>query len=196
MATRKRNQAATSTVSRKQLRESERAARQRQKRLKTVAWASAVTALVALVVVWAVIRAANQPGQVVPDQGNLHIEPGQTSPIAYNSVPPTSGAHYESIANWGIHTELIPNELQVHNLEDGGVGVWYDCPDGCPELVSQLEAVVRGYDEGVLLAPYPGLDSRIALTAWTRIDKFDEFDRERIVRFIKAYRGRDHHVSR
>jgi hypothetical protein len=35
---------------------------------------------------------------------------------------------------------------------------------------------------------------RIALTAWTRIDTFDESDEGRIVRFIDAYRGIDHHV--
>ena len=33
------------------------------------------------------------------------------------------------------------------------------------------------------------MDSRIALTAWSRIDKFNEFDEKRIVRFIQAYRG-------
>ena len=45
----------------------------------------------------------------------------------------------------------------------------------------------------MLLAPYPSMKSRIALTAWTRLDRFDEFDEKRIVRFIEAYRGIDHH---
>jgi hypothetical protein len=44
-----------------------------------------------------------------------------------------------------------------------------------------------------VLAPYPGLDQCIALTAWTRIDKLDQFDERRVVRFIDAYRGIDHH---
>lgn len=44
-----------------------------------------------------------------------------------------------------------------------------------------------------MLAPYPGMDTRIALTAWQRIDRLDEFDEERIERFIHAYRGEDHH---
>jgi hypothetical protein len=34
---------------------------------------------------------------------------------------------------------------------------------------------------------------RIALTAWTRLDAFDEFDEGRIHRFIRVYRGIDHH---
>jgi hypothetical protein len=113
--------------------------------------------------------------------------------FAYNSTPPTSGPHLNAIAAWGIHTEPIPNELQIHNLEDGGVMVQYDCPEGCEELVAQLGEIVGRYDEQVILAPYPGLDATIALTAWGRIDKFDAFDRERVEGFIDAYRGIDHH---
>ena len=55
------------------------------------------------------------------------------------------------------------------------------------------EAIVKGYDRQVVLAPYPGMKTRIALTAWTRLDAFDEYDEGRIVRFIRAYRGIDHH---
>jgi Protein of unknown function (DUF3105) len=71
--------------------------------------------------------------------------------------------------------------------------VQYSCPTACPELVDKLKAVVQRYDKQVLLAPYPGLANRIALTAWTRIDTFDEFDEGRIVKFISRYRGIDHH---
>jgi hypothetical protein len=40
------------------------------------------------------------------------------------------------------------------------------------------------------------MSSRIALTAWNRIDQFAEFDEERIVRFVRAFRGADHHAVR
>jgi hypothetical protein len=170
------------------------AARRRRSRLKTAAWVGGIAALLVLVVFLAVNRAVNRPGEPVPDMGNMHIEEGSSSPLAYNSTPPTSGPHYGSLARWGVHGEPIPDELQVHNLEDGGVGVWYDCPDDCPELVSQLDSVVDRYHEGVLMAPYPGMDTRIALTAWNRIDQFDEFDEERVVRFIRAFSGADHHA--
>ena len=132
-----------------------------------------------------------QPGMAMPDLGNLHIDPPQTT--TYNSSPPTSGPHYTTIAPWGIHAEPIPNELQVHNLEDGGVMVQYNCPNGCDDLVEKLTGVVEGYDEQVILAPYPDMDTRIALTAWNRIDTFDAFDEKRIVAFIEAFRGLDHH---
>jgi hypothetical protein len=38
------------------------------------------------------------------------------------------------------------------------------------------------------------MDHKIALTAWRRIDTFNEFDEGRIVRFIEAYVGIDHHA--
>ncbi len=134
-----------------------------------------------------------RPGQAVSDLGNQHIESPQRA--GYNSQPPTSGPHYESIARWGVHDEPIPDELQVHNLEDGGVLIQYNCPDGCPELVEELARVVRRYSRQVILAPYPEMEARIALTAWGRIDAFEEFDEKRIIRFIRAYRGLDHHVA-
>ena len=92
-----------------------------------------------------------------------------------------------------MHTTPIPKELQVHNLEDGGVMVQYSCE--CPDLVAKLRTIVARYDRQVILAPYPGLKSKIALTAWGRIDQFDEFDEQRVARFIDAYRGIDHHPS-
>jgi hypothetical protein len=135
--------------------------------------------------------AADLPGRQLPDLGNLHIATAETAHEPYNSDPPTSGPHLPYIAPWGVHTRPIPPELQVHNLEDGGVLVQYSCD--CPELVEQLRRVVQRYDKFVILAPYPSMKSRIALTAWTRIDTLEEFDEARVTRFIEAYRGIDHH---
>lgn len=132
-----------------------------------------------------------RPGQAMPDEGNLHIAYPQTA--EYGTIPPTSGPHYTNLARWGVHDEPIPDELQVHNLEDGGVMIQYNCVESCPELVDQLTSIVARYDEGVILAPYPDMPYRIALTAWTRLDTLETFDEARIVKFIEAYRGLDHH---
>jgi hypothetical protein len=136
---------------------------------------------------------AAPPGIPMPDQGNRHIKTPEEPHVPYNSEPPTSGPHLPYLAPWGIHNVPIVKELQVHNLEDGGVMVQYNCASGCPDLVEKLAAIVRQYPEHVILAPYPGMKTRIALTAWTRIDAFDDFDASRVSRFIKAYRGIDHH---
>jgi Protein of unknown function (DUF3105) len=137
--------------------------------------------------------AADLPGVKHADQGNAHIQMATDPHVPYNTDPPTSGPHLPYIAPWGIHTVPIVKELQVHNLEDGGVLVQYRCATPCPELVAKLTEVVRRYEKEVILAPYPDLRTRIALTAWTRLDAFDDFDEARIVRFIHAYRGIDHH---
>lgn len=138
------------------------------------------------------------PGEFVPSMGNRHISESTMGSITYNSDPPSSGPHLPSIARWGIHENPVPKELQLHNLEDGGVMVQYNCPQtksDCKSLVEKLAQVVRRYDHAVL-APYPGMSHKIALTAWSRIDKLNEFDEKRIVRFIEAYINIDHHVRK
>jgi len=156
-------------------------------------WAVVVAALVVIgagVGYFAYRAAADLPGMKTADQGNRHVQNGE-SHEAYSTEPPTSGPHLPYIAPWGVHARPVQPELQVHNLEDGGVVVQYNCE--CPELAEQLKKVVQGYDKYVILAPYPSMKTRIALTAWTRIDTFDDFDERRIRRFINAYRGIDHH---
>ncbi len=159
-------------------------------------WATGLTiAVVAagLVAYWAYRAAADLPGARLTDLGNAHIQMASDPHVPYNSEPPTSGPHLPYIAPWGIHTEPIVKELQVHNLEDGGVMVQYHCATACADLVAKLTEIVRRYETQVILAPYPAMRTRIALTAWTRLDAFDDLDEARIVRFIRAYRGIDHH---
>lgn len=134
------------------------------------------------------------PGTPVADLGNEHIPSAQTPHSAYNSKPPTSGSHLDPKARWGIHDQQISDELQLHNLEDGGVVISYDCDgEDCTVLVEQLKQIASKYKDRVILAPYAGLDTRITLTAWNRIDAFDEFDEKRVTSFISTFRGIDHH---
>jgi len=166
---------------------------QRGRRRWTLGAGIAAVVVVALIVGWFAYRAqADLPGQKFSDLGNLHVQTVGDPHEPYNSTPPTSGPHLPYIAPWGIHTRPIPNELQVHNLEDGGVVVQYNCT--CPEVVDKLAAIVRKYPTQVVLAPYPTMKSRIALTAWTRLETLDDVDEARIERFIRAYRGIDHHT--
>lgn len=186
--------------SRRQQRLAERAAAaqraQRHRRLRGALWVGGGIVIAALLAGWVATQAlAPKPGQLVPSLGNTHIASVDAPHPPYNSDPPTSGWHVNPLASWGEHAQPVPRELQLHNLEDGGVAVQYNCPSGCPDLVAKLRAVVNRYPKRhLLLAPYPGMDARIALTAWQRIDKFEEFDEQRIVRFIEAYEGIDHHA--
>lgn len=147
---------------------------------------------------WAYGRwAAGSPGEFVPSLGNRHIAPTEMGLITYNSSPPTSGPHLPYIARWGISDTPVPNELQTHNLEDGGVLVQYNClqtDPGCRALIEKLAQIVGRYDHAIL-APYSRMSHKIALTAWSRIDKFNEFDEARIVKFIESYINVDHHPA-
>ncbi len=134
----------------------------------------------------------NGPGVAVSGLGNAHVDNPLAEHAAYNSNPPTSGPHTPYLAEWGVHRIPVPPETQVHNLEDGGVLLQHSCPTPCPELIEQLEAISTKY-ERVVVAPYPLMDRRIALTAWERIDLMDDFDEKRIVAFVEAYHGKDHH---
>jgi uncharacterized protein DUF3105 len=158
-------------------------------------WTFAILAVVVAVTVvvgyFAYRAAGDLPGTRMPDQGNEHIPTASMPHAAYNSDPPTSGPHLPYIAPWGVHDRPIAPELQVHNLEDGGVLVQYNCD--CPDLAARLHSIVQKYERQVILAPYPPMKTRIALTAWTRIDTLADVDERRIVRFIEAYRGIDHH---
>jgi hypothetical protein len=166
--------------------------RRGSRRSLTLGTTIATVVVAAAVIGWFAYRAAaDLPGEKFADQGNAHIQTASEPHVPYNSDPPTSGPHLPYIAPWGVHTRPIPLELQVHNLEDGGVLVQYNCT--CPELVDKLRGTVSGYDKFVILAPYPDMKPRIALTAWTRLDRLEEFDDKRIRRFIDTYRGIDHH---
>ena len=119
----------------------------------------------------------------------LHVSLGQPH-SAYNTVPATSGSHHPSAIPWGIYADPRPDEDLVHNLEHGGIGIHYDCPEGCEDLVPQLADIADRYRLGIILSPYSGMDTRIALTAWGWIDRFDEFDEQRILDFINGHMDR------
>ena len=136
--------------------------------------------------------APNGPGIKLEDQGTTHIKHGEDHP-SYNSVPGTSGWHYvqpAAPARWGIHESSLPDEVLIHNLEHGYINIHYDCPDGCGGLVTDLSKIVNDMtDRGgkILMSPYQGMGSQIALTAWTFIDKFYVFDKGRITEFINSH---------
>ncbi len=148
-----------------------------------------------------------------PMQGNIHIGNNETTPIPYLSVPPTSGPHYPNIAPWQVFAADKPwrYEQLIHNLEDSGVVIYYQCADGCPDLLAQLRDLAQPLiDSGrhVLVAPndptwttpngehpHEDMGAPIAVAAWRHLLKLDTFDAEQINAFIDAFEGIDHHVQ-
>lgn len=165
-------------------------------------WGLYVSLALVVGVVALVVFGPQAPGEAYDDLGNFHLQSPDEPHPPYNSSPPSSGPHLGVLAQWGIHETPLPPELFVHNLEDGGIVVAYDCPAGCDELVASLTDVVTGLGEGVLLTPYAGIvdasgtSHRAAAVAWTRVLYFDDLNpetREELDDFIDLYRGVDHH---
>lgn len=135
-----------------------------------------------------------EPGRKMPDLGHQHVADGAR--VDYPSYPPTSGAHWPHWANWGVHPVPVPEEAFVHNLEHGGVVLLYRCARRCPEVEREVAATFQllppskyGHVK-VVVSPNERITTRFALLAWTRLDEFDVFDRERVLRFVLAYQDR------
>lgn len=191
----------------------ERAAAQRRKQNLMIGGIAAVVVIaIGLVIAQQILRAQPVAGEEsYASQGNIHIPFGNQSPVAYNSVPPTSGPHYENIVGWGIYTEPQRYEHLVHNLEDGGVVIYYQCPEGCDEVVAELRELVQPYitaGRHVIMAPndptwtinssqplHQDMGARISVNAWQRQLKLDAVDADKIQAFIERYVGIDHHVA-
>jgi hypothetical protein len=134
-----------------------------------------------------------------------HHVRGQVDYSVQGVNPPVGGPHWSAPCGtdpstfpsmcgpvpWGIYREPWEVESLVHNMEHGGVVVWYNVSD--LELRGRLEDVVRDLLEErhlVVIAPYPALpDGTIAVTAWSRIDKFGaaDFTPERVMEFVRAH---------
>ena len=120
-----------------------------------------------------------------------HIPVGDTF-SNYNSIPPTSGPHWEvNWANCGFYDEesKAPDEQIVHNLEHGQIVISHN-------LISQTEIdALKDISKDLLnrrswliVRPYSSLQSgEIAITAWGWMDKFAEVNSSRIQSFYDAH---------
>ena len=94
--------------------------------------------------------------------------------VPYNSDPPTSGPHLPYIAPWGVHTRRSSRSSRCTISRTAACGA-VQAPVRCPDLVGAPRDR-RGATRTTCSSPLPGPETRIALTAWTRLDNLDEFD--------------------
>jgi len=151
-----------------------------------------VVLIVGGLLVAALWREANLPGESVGQQASPHLASVDSPHAPYRTDPPTSGPHVAQVPPWGESPTAIAKELQVHALEDGGVVISYP-PTLDPALVAKLGTLVAGYSAKVILAPAPGLPTAVVATAWGRMARFSQYDEAGLRRFIDAFRGTDHH---
>ena len=126
-----------------------------------------------------------------------------------NSNPPAGGPHWGNgpcpsdparapdfcgPVPWGIYRLPWQAESLVHNMEHAGVILWYNASDQA--IIDEMESLIADRRNGgtlLVMTPYPEMEAEhIALTGWSRIDKFpvEEYSRERVEQFIDVHERR------
>jgi len=111
-------------------------------------------------------------------------------------LPPTDmDRHIESNPSSHILKDSMPLAIQKHMLEHvdgveggkGGVIINYNCKDyQCEDsLIGKLESFATEYDY-VYVAPFKGMDAKIAITKLGKIDVLEEYHEIRIKNFIEG----------
>jgi uncharacterized protein DUF3105 len=131
--------------------------------------------------------------------------------VRYPTFPASSGIHNPTTSIWGNYRLPVDPRQAVHNLEHGGIAIWY----GSDISAADREALDRFYDEdefGMIVSPiedpyprvqYPKheqLASKIAMTVWTGNTETHEgtvyiatcprFDEAAFTAFRDAFRGK------
>jgi hypothetical protein len=166
------------------------AAAERRRRLVRLTTYLSLAALL----VWFVFFRTQRPDEIGGHELIHASETGigehTTGTVTYETTPPVSGAHAPSPAPCGVHDRPIRNELMVHTLEHGAVGVLYD-PSAVDEAtVRAIEDIVRGYDGRTFSAPYEGMPSAIAVVSWGELMRLDELDEDAVREYIDTFRGK------
>jgi hypothetical protein len=99
--------------------------------------------------------------------------------VKWNSFPPTSGAHYAQPAPWNFYADQINPRITLHNLEHGGIDIFYGKKVPQSEI-QQLQSFWQSNPNAILVAPMPKPDKntivprpipnyshKIVLAAWT-----------------------------
>ena len=136
----------------------------------------------------AALAAAGCTIHTYPSIGRRHITTlSPKPPIKYNSFPPTSGPHYYVPAVWGSYESPVSEYQAVHNLEHGGIVIQFG--SGVPAgTISQIGDFYRSDPNALLVAPFPKLGNKVALTAWTHLAVCTSFDQKAFTAFRDAYR--------
>lgn len=110
------------------------------------------------------------------EEGQHMSSPDQR--VEYETFPAASGAHNPTTSIWGNYRVPVDPRQAVHNLEHGGIAIWYG-PDISVEDRAALDTFYDDDPNGLIISPiadpyegvvYPQHDplgAKIALTVWT-----------------------------
>ena len=120
---------------------------------------------------------------------NFHVRTGQL--VDYDTVPATSGDHWDTPTACGFYEDGVADETIVHNLEHGNIVVSYNLA-----TESQVEELGRAIDDiglsniwGVTRFDGQIPEGQVAVAAWGVLDTMSGVDQERLRVFFEAYAG-------
>jgi len=115
----------------------------------------------------------------------VHLLAGAPEP-EFLTDPPTSGPHYSADPVTGAIDEPLNGTSQVTILEVGGVLLQYrpgDLPDADRGRLERLA------EDGVVIAPQPGLPDPVVATAWGTKQRCQGVALGTLTSFIEEYNG-------
>ena len=119
----------------------------------------------------------------------LHIDDVEAG--GYNTVPPTSGRHWNAWSDCGFYNYPVPDELLVHNLEHGNIIVSYnlESESDVAALREAVEAIPFAAEFAIVRRYHQIPEGMVALTAWGVLDRMMGVDPDRIADFFRSYPG-------
>ena len=108
-------------------------------------------------------------------------------PVTYETTPPVSGEHRATPPACGIYDTQMEDELFVHGLEHGAVGVLYQ-PTLATQDIRRIEALAGEYDSHVITMPYEGMEPVVAVASWGERMDLQELDAAAVRTYIGEFR--------
>jgi len=131
----------------------------------------------------------------IPICSDAQLASGNISdPLCYASNPPTSGPHSDQPMPFKVLENPAPKENLVHNMEHGGIVIWYNTSNS--DAIKKLQDFTNEQIDRrrfVVMTQYSGMEAdTIAVTSWTRIEKVavSELDIGFIEDFISEHHKR------
>ena len=131
-----------------------------------------------------------------PARSRKHVT-SLTAKVKYLTNPPSAGSHYFSPAIWDFYTTPAKPIQVLHNLEHGGVALWWG--DKVPaSTVDRLHTFYNESPDAMVGTPLPSLGNKIGISAWTapaggmgtgHAAVCTSFDENAFAAFRDAYRG-------
>src|SRR5687767_12624293 len=121
-----------------------------------------------LIAVLFLLGCSGTPVQTCSTPEPVHLSSCTDACCGNSDNPPTGGGHCPSPLSCGIYAATQHRCRWIHNLEHGHLVLAYNCPEGCPEVVTALEEIWRAQPVGrnsvrrVILTPDPLLPNKVA----------------------------------